>query len=187
MTDSLAVAVNRDGLHTLAVPTEFEASGPFAVRVHNHGEAAHVHLNLDDRLSEIARIGATNHYVEAGESRSITVETREPSRWPSDTIRGKLKVVVGHGQETHYVDVTVDRTAANGTVRVDPELGKPNRDSEPELPPLAKLVPVVALGSVALVLAVGAVFTGGGIDVVIGGLSIVAAACCAAAAYYLLG
>ncbi|MFO7925395.1 MAG: DUF7524 family protein [Halobacteriota archaeon] len=187
MTDSLAVAVNRDGLHTLAVPTKFEASGPFDVSLHNHGEAAHVHLNLDDRLSDIARIGATNHYVDAGESRTITVETRDPSGWPSDTVRGKLKVVVGHGQETHYVDVTLDRTAANGTVRVDPELGKPNRDPDPELPPLARIVPVVVLGSVAVLLAIGAVFTGGGIDILVGGLAIVAATLCAAAAYYLLG
>lgn len=184
MTDSLAVAVNRDGLHTLAVPTQFEANGPFAVELHNHGEAAHVHLNLDDRLSAVARLRATNHYVESGESRRIEVETHDPSAWPEEPIRGKLKVVVGHGQETHHVNVTLDPTQPEG-VRVDPDLATPKADSGTETPPVLRLLPVVVLGSVAVLLAAAAVFAGNGIDTIVGGLAIVAAGLCAAAAYYL--
>lgn len=186
MTDTLTVAVNRDGLHTLAVPAEFEVTGPFVIELHNHGEAAHVHLNLDDRLSAIARLKATNHYIESDETRHIEIETRDPSSWP-DTVRGKLKVVVGHGQETHYVDVLFDRSTAQTEVRVDPELAKPNTDPDPELPPLVRVLPVVALGSVAMLLAVGSVLTPNGIDAVIGVLALIAASLCALAAYHLLG
>ena len=185
MTDSLAVAVNRDGLHTLAVPTEFEAGGPFVVELHNHGEAAHVYLNLDDRLSTVARIGATNHYVEAGESRRIQVETRDTSAWPDDPVRGKLKVVVGHGRETQYADVTLDPESARD-VKVDPELATPAERSGSEPPPVLRVIPVVVLGSVAVLLAVAAVFAGEGVDATVGGVATVAAGLCAAAAYYLL-
>ena len=185
MTDSLAVAVNRDGLHTLAVPTEFEADGPFAVALHNHGEAAHVHLNLDDRLSEVARIEATNHYVEGGESRRVDVEVRDPSTWPDKVVRGKLKVVVAHGQETHYVNVTLDSTPPHGEVRVDPELATPNANADPEVPPVLRLLPVVVLGAVAVLLAAGTVFVSEGVAVALGALALVAAGLCGASAYYL--
>jgi hypothetical protein len=185
VTDPLAVAVNRDGLHTLAVPSEFTAAGPFAVELRNHGEAAHVHLNLDDRLSRVARLGATNHYVEADERRLIDVETREASAWPADTVRGKIKIVVGHGQETRYVDVILDRSAAENEVRVDPDLATPDSDPDEETPPVVRLLPVVVLGSVAVLLAVGALFASGSFTLVLGGLALVSAALCAAAAYVL--
>ena len=116
MTDTLGVDVNDSGLHTLEVADTFEADGPFAVELRNHGEATHVHLNLDDHLSEVARLDATNHYVEGDESRRIEIEVRNPDAWPQDLVRGKLKVVVAHGQETHYVDVTLDRTRRSGPV-----------------------------------------------------------------------
>ena len=186
MTDSIAVAVNRDGLHTLAVPTEFEADGPFAVVLRNHGEAAHVHLNLDDRLSEVARIRATNHYVEGGESRRIDVDVRDPSTWPDETVRGKLKVVVGHGQETHHVTVTLDSTPPHGKVRVDPDLATPNANADPGTPPVLRLFPVVVLGGVAVSLAAGTVFVSDGVALALGALALVAAGLCGASAYYLL-
>jgi hypothetical protein len=185
VTESLAVAVNRDGLHTLAVPSEFKAAGPFTIELRNHGEAAHLHLNLDDRLSRVARVGATNHYVEGDERRLVDVETRDQSEWPADTVRGKLKVVVGHGQQTHYVDVTLDRSAAETEVRVDPDLATPEHHSDSETPPVVRLLPVVVLGSVAVILAVGALFASGSLTLLLGGLSLVSAALCAAAGYLL--
>ena len=185
MTDSLTVAVNRDGLHTLSVPSEFKAAGPFTIELQNHGESAHLHLNLDDRLSRVARVGATNHYVEADERRLIDVETREASGWPADTVRGKLKVVVGHGQRTHYVDVTLDRSAAENEVRVDPDLATPDTERDEGTPPVVRLLPVVVLGSVAVLLAVGALFAAGTLVVFLGGLALVSALLCTAAAYVL--
>lgn len=186
MTDTLGVAVNRDGLHTLAVPDSFEADGPFVVELENYGEGTHVHLNLDDRLSEVARIRATNHYVEADESRPVSIEVRDSSEWPADTVRGQLKVVVAHGQETHYVDVTFDRTPDKQPVEVDPELSRPQADEPSNDRSLLAALPVVVLGGVALILAVGALFAGGGINFLLGAFAILAGAICAVAAYYLL-
>ncbi len=187
MTDSIAVAVNRDGLHTLDVPDSFEAAGPFTVEIRNYGEAAHIHLNPDDQLSRVATVRATNHYIEGGEQRLIDIETRDPSAWPEETIRGKLKVVVAHGQRTHYVDVKLDRSAEENEVRVDPDLGTPDADPDPELPPMVRLLPVIALGSVAVILAVGALFAAESLALLLGGLSLVSAGLCAVAAYVLLG
>ncbi len=187
MTDPLAVAVNRDGLHTLDVPTAFEAAGPFAIELYNHGEPAHIHLNLDDRLSQIARFKATNHYLESGERRLIEVETRDPSAWPDESVRGKLKVVVGHGQETHYVDVTLDRTIVEkNEVQVDPDLATPNKTRKTEMPPVFRLLPIVVLGSVAVLLAVGSLFAAENLAILLGTLALVSGALCAGAAYVLL-
>jgi hypothetical protein len=185
VTNPLAVGVNHEGLHTLTVPSEFKTAGPFVVELRNHGEAAHVHLNLDDHLSRIARLEATNHYLESDERRLIDVETRSASAWPADTVRGKLKVVVGHGQETRYVDVTLDRSAAENEVRVDPDLATPPSEDDDGTPPLVQLLPVVVLGSVAVLLAVGAPFAGGSFALVLGGLAFVSAVLCAVAAYVL--
>jgi len=186
VTDTLAVAINRDGLHTLAVPETFEADGPFAVEFHNHGEASHVHVNLDDRLSAVARIAATNHYVEGGERRRLEVDLRDPAEWPSETVRGTLKVVVAHGQETRYVDVALEKDGLEGQVAVDPDLATPAVESDPDTPPLFRLLPVVVLGSVAVLLGVGALVISEGVNIFLGGLALLAAALCAAAASVLL-
>jgi hypothetical protein len=185
VTDTLAVAVNENGLHTLEVQDTFEVAGPFVVQLANHGEAAHVHLNLDDRLSEVARIGATNHYVEAEETRHVEIEVRDSEHWPTDVVRGKLKVVVAHGQESHYVDVILDRTEEKQPVEVDPELSRPQEtDSEPSSS--LRALPVGVLGFVAVLLAAGSIFAADGINFLLGAFSILAGGLCAVAAYYLL-
>lgn len=187
MTRALGVDVNRSGLHTLDAPTAFEADGPFAVELQNHGESTHVHLNLDDRLSNIARIEATNHYVEEDETRRIEVQARDPEVWPSDIVRGKLKVVTGHGRETHYVDVEFDRTPDKEPVEVDPDLSNPARTESAEISPMLRALPVGVLGAVAIILAVGALFAVEGINFLLGAFAVVAGVACAVAAYYLLG
>lgn len=186
MTDTLDVDVNETGLHTLGVADTFDADGPFAVELRNHGEATHVHLNLDDRLSEVARIGATNHYVEAEEARRIDIDIKNPEAWPKDIVRGKLKVVVAHGQQTRYVDVTLDRTRDTGPVEVDPELSRPQTDEETTASSTLRALPVGVLGAVALLLAVAAVVAGNGINLLLGAFSVLSAGLCAVAAYYLL-
>ena len=122
MTDSLDVAVNQQGLHTLEVDDRFEADGSFVVKLINHGEATHVHLHLGDDLSEVARLEASNHYVESGRSRRVRVRALESDEWPADTVRGKLKVVVAHGNTRRFVDVVFDRTTDDDHVEIDPEL-----------------------------------------------------------------
>ena len=189
--DTLAVDVNRSGLHTLEVDERFETDGPFVVELSNHGEATHVHLHLDDELSEIARLEAANHYVEGDERRSVRVKALSPREWPGDTIRGKLKVVAAHGQEKRFVDVVFDRTPDDKPVEVDPELATPGSEgsSRPTAasggPSALRVIPVAVLGVVAVLLAAGALFAADGLDFLFGGFSVLAAALCAVAGYYL--
>ena len=128
----LSVDLNRDGLHRIAAPSEFETDGPFEIRLRNHGEAIHVHLNLDEELSTVASFGESNHYVAPYSRRAVGIETRG-----IDTpVTGRLKIVTGHGTETAYTSVTV---SPPGTVTervvVDEQLAKPQRsDPEPSTP-----------------------------------------------------
>jgi len=124
----LPVDLNREGLHQIAAPSEFETDGPFEIQLRNHGEALHVHLNLDEELSTVASFGESNHYVAPYSRLSVAVETRR-----TDTpVTGRLKIVTGHGTESAYTAVTV---SPPGTVTervvVDEGLAKPQR-SEPE-------------------------------------------------------
>ena len=198
MTDSLDVAVNRQGLHTLEVDDRFDADGSFVVELTNHGEATHVHLHLGDDLSEIARLEASNHYVESGRSRRVRVRALRPDEWPADTVRGKLKVVVAHGNTRQFVDVVFDRTTDDDPVEIDPELAagsgsgsgsgsgyaSKSRSTAGAGTSALRLIPVAALGLVAVLLATGAL-VGTEVDLALGGFAVVAAALCAASAYLL--
>ena len=194
MTDSLDVAVNQQGLHTLEVDDRFEADGSFVVKLINHGEATHVHLHLGDDLSEVARLEASNHYVESGRSRRVRVRALEPDEWPADTVRGKLKVVVAHGNTRRFVDVVFDRTTDDDHVEIDPELaaswssgsssGSGSRSTAGAGTSALRLIPVAALGLVAVLLATGAL-VGTEVDLALGGFAVVAAALCAVSAYLL--
>lgn len=186
MPDTLVVDVNRQGLHTLEVDEYFEVDGPFTVELRNHGESTHAYLNLDDALSEVARIEATNHYVEADSRRRVTVDVRDPEAWPAEAVRGKLKVVIAHGQETRWVDVTLDSAAGDATVEVDPDLSTPQSGRETPMAPAVRVLPVAVLGAVAVILAVGSLFAADGIDTILGGFAVLTAALCAVAGYYML-
>ncbi|MFC7177413.1 DUF7524 family protein [Halosegnis marinus] len=124
MTDTLVAEINRTGLHSLEVPEAFETDDTFVVELRNRGESTHVHLHLDDALSSVARLDATNHYVRSGDARRVRVEVG------GDGIdrTGSLKIVTAHGAQTRYVTVGIDTTVSE--VRVDPDLGTP-RDPEP--------------------------------------------------------
>lgn len=190
MTETLGVAINRSGLHTIEVDERFEADGPFVVEVKNHGESSHIHLHLDDDLSQVARLEAANHYVESGETRAVRVQVKNQREWPEDVIRGKLKVVAGHGREKRFVDVVFDRTTEEQPVEVDPELvASSASDSSGSAASggasTLRLIPVVVLGLVAVLLAVAALFAADGIDFAMGGFAIIAAALSAVAAYAL--
>jgi len=151
----LSVHVNREELHELAVPESYEATGSFEIQLLNHGEPAHVHLHLDDPLSEVAAIEATNHYVDGGSERRVTVRVREGA-----TIRGKLKVVVGYGATTRYVDVTITEPPETETaVEVDESLARPQPIENPESASLLgerPILPVLSLAALALLIAAGA-------------------------------
>lgn len=173
MVDPLPVHVNREELHDIAVPTSFETTGTFDVRLVNHGQPLHVHLHLDDALSAVAEIEATNHYVDGDSERRVTVSVREGA-----TVRGKLKVVSGYGAQTRYVDVIVTEPDEQaGSVRVDDSLAEP-QPVEVEQPDgvLAQqpIVPVAGLAIGALVVAAGIAFVVQAFVVGLGALAVLA-------------
>jgi len=176
--DTLAVHVNRGGLHELEVPDVFETTGTFDLRLINHGQSVHVHLHLDDALSEVATIDAGNHFVDGESERVVRVHVNG-----SAPVRGKLKVASAYGAETRYVDVTLVEPEDDGddTVEIDESLSRPSStEAEPGGGPLSALVEspevvVLALGAVALtVAAVAALVFDDGV-VLLGSLAVVGA------------
>lgn len=121
MSEPLVVHVNRERLHSLDVPETFEVTGGFDVRLINHGEATHVHLHLDDSVSELASIDAPNHHLKQHSERRVGVTVSE-----SGQARGNLKIVTGYGATTRYVALTVaEPTPVEQSVEVADELTKP--------------------------------------------------------------
>lgn len=162
MTDTLPVHVNRDQLHGLEVPNEVEVSGSFDVVLQNHGESVHVHLHLDDDLSDIATLSANNHHVESDSTRRITVDVSG-----SGPVRGKLKVATAYGATTRYVDVLLTEPEPEPRdVAVDESLSKPQPRSTPTRTrdrtvdafdiSIRPEVAVLVLGAVALAVAIAA-------------------------------
>lgn len=158
MTDELPVHINREELHALDVPTSFESAGAFDIRLINHGEPLRVHLHLDDSLSSVASIEASNHYVEGDTERYVRVEVDESGLDEQGTL-GKLKVVSGYGAKTRWIDVELtEPDPQTKSVTVDESLAQPQQpepQSEPVVQNPAALV--LGLGLVALVLAIVAV------------------------------
>lgn len=179
VTDDLVVHLNREGPHAIAVePRTFEADGSFDVVLRNHGTALHVHLHIDDALSRRATLGNANHYVDEEAVRRVRVTVAEPL----EPTEGRLKLVTGYGSQTAYVTVSLDDGDPEpGRVRVDEALGTPRSEPPPEPLVDADDLPVVALGGVAVLVAVvAAVLIGGtagvlGLLIVLVGLAVAVA------------
>jgi hypothetical protein len=154
VTDELPVDINREGLHELDVPASFEATESFDVVLVNHGESLHVHLHLDDTLSEVASIDAGNHYVEADSERRVRVDANTDAL-DEESLRGKLKVASGYGAQTRWIDVEMrEPDPESESVRVDESLAQPQpSDPEPESVVESPEIPVLALAAVALLVA----------------------------------
>lgn len=159
MTEELPVHISRRELHSVECPPGFETDGSFEVRLVNHGNPLHVHLHLDDTLSEVASLDASNHYVEAESQRSISVAV-DTGRI-DESLFGKLKVVSAYGTETRWIDVElVEPEVTEESVQVDASLAKPQPIEEPEEQTVEEsTVFVLALAAIALLIAaiVGAV------------------------------
>lgn len=176
MPDEFTVHISRDELHAIEIPASFETDGSFDVVLVNHGTALHVHLHLDDALSEVATLDANNHYVEGGTSRAVRIGV-DTERLPDDGVFGRLKIVSAYGSQTRWVDVELTPPQpATGQVRVgeslmeppEPEPESPDADTSPELA-------VLVLGGLVLVVAVltalilqNALVTAGAAAVVVG-------------------
>jgi hypothetical protein len=131
VSDTLSVDLNRRSVHSIELPERFETSDSFTIELTNHGEAAHVHLNLDDELSRAIALADGNHFIEAGRTRSIEASVDQRSR----PVSGRLKVVTGYGAETDYVDVSLippARQVEKSPVEVDERLAHPRPREEAE-------------------------------------------------------
>lgn len=158
MPGTLSIHINRDGLHHIDVAQSFETNDSFTVALKNHGAPIHAHLHLDDDLSEVASLAATNHYVEAEDTCHVAVTVRDAPA------QGKLKVVTGYGAESSYVDVKIhEPDEQRDSIPVDETLSTPRRRGRPPEPDLTQSnamenLPLVLLGLFALLLVVGAGF-----------------------------
>jgi len=152
---SLPVHISRDQLHSLEVPATFEAEGSFDIRLINHAESLHVHLHLDDPLSEIADLDAGNHYIEGESERlvRVTVDTDALGERPTF---GKIKVATAYGAETRWIDVELTEPEDSPTpVQIDESLSNPQpKEQSGDALLDAQRLPVLVLGVVALLIAV---------------------------------
>ncbi|WP_049997418.1 DUF7524 family protein [Halococcus sediminicola] len=117
VSGTLAVHLNRADLHSVELPDSFASSDSFVVELDNHGEATHVHLRLDDALSEIAAIPTSNHYVRPGATVRVPVRVHE-----SGPVTGVLTVATAYGSQSEEVEITVEPTAGKRRVDIDESL-----------------------------------------------------------------
>lgn len=152
MTDELPVHISREELHALEVPASFEASGPFDVRLINHGESVHIHLHLDDALSQVAEIDAGNHFIEGDSERFIRVNLDADSA--AEGLIGKLKVASAYGATTRWIDIEVSEPDDEDEgVTVDQSLSRPQQPVQEEPSLLSRPeIPVLFLAGFALVI-----------------------------------
>lgn len=154
MTEALPVHISRSGLHSLEVPPSFEADGSFDIRLINHSESLHIHLHLDDPLSQVATLDAGNHYIERESERRVRVDI-DPDRIDEDSHLGKLKVASAYGAQTRWIDVEITKPDPEANrVQVDESLATPQPSEDPEVSALDRPELLVgALGVLALFLA----------------------------------
>lgn len=198
MPDTLTVAVNPEGMHTLTVPERFETRGAFDVVLENHGDPTHVYLNLDDGLSGAATLDATNYYVEHGETLPVTISVS-----PNVSASGELMVATAYGSEKRLVSISVEPTeqrkqaveidesltspAGNGTgstttQETNPSSGAPTQSISTAASSSALLnehtirrtLPAVVFGAVALILALSSLLVTGTPRIVLGLLAVLA-------------
>jgi len=169
------VHVSRTELHSLDVPASIEVHGPFDVVFVNHAQPVHVHLHLDDDLSAIATIEASNHYVDGDSRRAVRVHVDEAAL-PEEPILGKLKIASGYGARTRWVDIELSAPPEETSeVEVDESLARPPAPEPEESSPslLARPeIPVLALGAVALVVALVAALALDHTAVLVGSLAV---------------
>ena len=191
MSDSLPVHINRDRLHDIQTVASFEATESFPILLQNGDAPVHVHLHLDDALSQVASIPANNHFVDADAVRQVRVEVEEGPR----PVEGQLKIVTGHGAETDYVAVSiVEPEDRADSVAVDATLADPvRREVEDETDDGLERVresvgengPIAALGLLALAVAVGSATLSDSVAVLLGALAVLGSV--VAAGYLLVG
>lgn len=119
---TLSIDLSRESLHGIEARSAFAVDGPFVVDLVNHGEAVHVHLHLDDALSQVASIGTNNHFLPASGEKQLAIDVTPKTH----EVSGQLKIVSGHGSDSTYVTLTVEANETAGDrIPVDERLSKP--------------------------------------------------------------
>jgi len=174
VADTLTVHLSRDELHDVEPATaEFSTDGTFELALVNHGRAAHVHVHPDDALARGVSIADPNRYVETEATRVLEVTVPEGPR----PLRGSLEVSAGYGANSAMVDVALVESS-EPDLPVDETLAEPADHDDPGSPIESLLatesLPVLALGGVAVFLALGAAVAIGDAVVAVGALVVVA-------------
>ncbi|MBP1985639.1 DUF7524 family protein [Halolamina salifodinae] len=148
---ALSVHLNRGRPRGIDAPASFVADESFDVAIENHGDGSHVHVQLDEALSAVARIRDGDAFVGSGATGHVRVDTREVE----EPVSGELTISVGYGAETTAVNVRVEPSEAEGYslgVDVDERLAEPQPD--PSIwPPDAETVGLLTLAVGALLAA----------------------------------
>lgn len=189
MSESLPVHLNHDRLHDIETVASFETTGSFPILLQNGDAPVHVHLHLDDALSQVASIPANNHYVDAETTQQVNVEVREDA----PPVEGALKIVTGHGAQTDYVAVAIEESDDEEGVDVDATLAaEPSQEPDDEGnwrdgvdSSVRENAPVAGLGLLAVAVAVGSATLSDSLAVLLGAFAVLGSV--AAAGYLLVG
>lgn len=163
-SETLTVHLNRGDIHAIEAPASFASSDSFIIELDNHGEASHVHLRLDEALSGVASLPASNHYVRPGAVARVPVSVDD-----TGPVGGILTVATAYGSESEGIEVTVEPTAGRERVEIDESLVERSGgvESGPRGPPTATAATATAataatgvdrttlLGGTALVVVLG--------------------------------
>lgn len=163
--DTLEVVLSNDRPYEITPETNsFQTDNSFVVSLTNEGPATHAHLHLDDDLLQTARLAASNHYVQQGQTVAVRIEVSDDSR----PVTGRLKIVTGYGAHTEYVTVSIiDPVEHPDRVRVDERLAKP-KPRDPGVRFDSDDLPVIAVAALAILVTVGAALIIGGATAVVG-------------------
>lgn len=152
---ALSVHLNREKPREVDVPSSFSASQPFDVAIQNHGDAANVHLQLDDALSSVAHLGKRELRVGPDETKHAHVDVAAVE----EPVSGTLTVSVGYGVATATTTLTVEPPQPEEhDITIDESLGTPQRTEEPRRPEALTLA-LLSLAGLALLAAVAVALT----------------------------
>ena len=132
MSEALVVDLNRSTHHAIEPASEsFETTGPFVVRVQNHGEGSHVHCSLSGDLASTATVTDGNPFLEPEEVVEIPIDVRTDLR----PARGTLELSTGYGRESVEIDVLVRESSNVPTSPIEPERTGASETSSPSAAP----------------------------------------------------
>lgn len=176
MAQRLRVHLGRNGPKSVEVEeSAVDVSDDFTVEIHNHGHPQHVHVAPERDLGRFVRVEEPNHFIETDDVRAVVVEVAADRPKKFD---GRLRFVTGYGTETTHVDIKLrqDEPADVG-VAVDERLAKPQDDDGAQPTVFQRAtdpdsIPVVALATMALLIAIGATMIATDVAVVLGVLAV---------------